>query len=176
MRILLIRHVPVIEKIVMQKCASHQLPAAAGDMQPAAQSKTAPCYTQHMLVYCHVPMLDILPGPSKIPGSQNIRRVLFNLPLDHAKAIQFSFPLFCLPLRARPASFTAHRSSFLILKPSLYRGLPCALVFRALRRCFPCALTFRALRRCFPCSLTYARLFLRQKFFLRRHLRFCRRS
>lgn len=65
--ILLVRYMPVIKKIIMQKCTSDQLPPAAGNAQSGADRKAAPCYTQHMVIDRHAAMLDIFLCPLKIP-------------------------------------------------------------------------------------------------------------
>lgn len=69
MGMLLVRYMPVIKEIVMKKCSSDQFSAIAGNMQPVADNKTAPCHTKHMLINRHAAMLDILFCSAKISGS-----------------------------------------------------------------------------------------------------------
>lgn len=65
-RILLIRHMPVIEKIIVQKRSPDQLPPAAGNVQSCADGKAASCHTQHMVINRHAAMLNVLFRPLEI--------------------------------------------------------------------------------------------------------------
>lgn len=66
MGIFLVRHMPVIEKIIMEQRTSDQFPAIAADVQLFADGKTVSGYIPHMVIDSNITMLNMLLRRMKI--------------------------------------------------------------------------------------------------------------
>ena len=77
--------VPIIEKIIVQQGTAYQrcaIDAHAGTFQTIGGSQARASYRYHMVVYCHVSVLDKIAREAQTPLALQIRSRLQNLALD----------------------------------------------------------------------------------------------